>query len=265
LSGKDFALLISTKLKAFKLFPSIEIMSGIERVIENTNLKPYATLKDIIDLIKTSNEYKMYGVVVNPMNAQLAHGYIKGNRYNLKVITVVDFPLGASPSKLRKDSIKYLARYVDEVDVVAPISYVKSGLWESVERDINDIVKTAHSLGLVVKIIAEDAYTTPDEKEKLYKIIMQSGADFIKTSTGFEDSVYAQSIGNKTGAQFNNVKLMAQMSKYYNPSIGIKVSGGIRTYQQAIDLSKAAGRPFDPKGFRIGTSHALEIINDEQK
>ncbi len=67
---------------------------------------------------------------------------------------------------------------------------------------------------------------------------MQSGADFIKTSTGFEEKDYAEKLGNKTGAQIENVKLMAELSRKYNPRIGIKVAGGVRTYQQALELMR---------------------------
>jgi deoxyribose-phosphate aldolase len=89
---------------------------------------------------------------------------------------------------------------------------------------------------------------------------MQSGADFIKTSTGFEERDYAEKIGNKTGAQIENVRLMAELSRRHNPGIGIKVAGGIRTYQQVLDLLRASERRPDPTQFRIGTSHMLSII-----
>jgi deoxyribose-phosphate aldolase len=89
---------------------------------------------------------------------------------------------------------------------------------------------------------------------------MQSGADFIKTSTGFEERDYAEKIGNKTGAQIENVRLMAELSRRYNPRIGIKVAGGVRTYQQALELLRASEREPDPMQFRIGTSHMMSII-----
>ncbi len=90
---------------------------------------------------------------------------------------------------------------------------------------------------------------------------MQSGADFIKTSTGFEERDYAEKLGNKTGgAQIENVRLMAELSRKYNPRIGIKVAGGVRTYQQVLELMRAAEREPDPMRFRVGTSHMMSII-----
>ncbi|WP_243668698.1 hypothetical protein [Vulcanisaeta sp. JCM 16161] len=137
---------------------------------------------------------------------------------------------------------------------------VKSGLWGEVEHDINTVVEAAHGEGRVIKVIVEDAYTTREEKLELYRIVMQSGADFIKTSTGFEEKEYAERIGNKTGAQIENVKLMAELSRKYNPKIGIKVAGGIRTYQQVLDLLRVSEREPDPMRFRVGTSHMMSII-----
>ncbi len=143
---------------------------------------------------------------------------------------------------------------------MAPMGLVKSGLWDEVEHDINTVVETAHREGKVIKIIVEDAYTTKEEKLELYRIVMQSGADFIKTSTGFEERDYAEKLGNKTGAQVENVRLMAELSRKYNPRIGIKVAGGVRTYRQVLDLMRTAEREPDPMRFRVGTSHLTSIV-----
>lgn len=140
---------------------------------------------------------------------------------------VVDFPpFGSSTTEARVDMIKQYSAFADELDAVAPIGLIKSGLLEDAERDMAELVETAHSLGKIIKMIAEDAHTTHNEKLILYRMIMRSGADFIKTSTGFEDGQYAALLGNNTGAQVENVRLMAELSKQYNPRIGIKASGG---------------------------------------
>lgn len=93
---------------------------------------------------------------------------------------------------------------------------------------------------------------------------MQSGADFVKTSTGFEERSYAERLGNKTGgAQLENVRLMAELSRRYNPRVGIKVAGGVRTYQQVLELMSAAERePDPPMRFRVGTSHLVSIVEN---
>ena len=81
----------------------------------------------------------------------------------------------------------------------------------------------------------------------------------IKTGTGFEDDKYAASMGNRTGAQVENVKLMAEFSRKYNPEIGIKAAGGIHTYSDAMALLEASGRTADPLRFRIGASSTAKI------
>ncbi|MGC9180513.1 MAG: deoxyribose-phosphate aldolase [Vulcanisaeta sp.] len=229
-------------------------------LIDNTYLKSYGSTREIEALIEDTARYGAYSITINPLFLKYAREYMSRKGYSFKVVAVVDFPFGAGATEARVDAIKRYSQYADELDIVAPIGLVKSGLWSEVEHDINTVVETAHREGKIIKIIVEDAYTTREEKLELYKIVMQSKADFIKTSTGFEEKDYAEKLGNKTGAQIENVKLMAELSRKYNPRIGIKVAGGIRTYQQVLELMRAAEREPDPMRFRVGTSHMMGII-----
>ncbi|MGC8608023.1 MAG: deoxyribose-phosphate aldolase [Vulcanisaeta sp.] len=229
-------------------------------LIDNTYLKSYGSTREIEALIEDTARYGAYSITINPIFLKYAREYMSRKGYSFKVVAVVDFPFGAGATEARVDAIKRYSQYADELDIVAPIGLVKSGLWSEVEHDINTVVETAHREGKIIKIIVEDAYTTREEKLELYKIVMQSKADFIKTSTGFEEKDYAEKLGNKTGAQIENVKLMAELSRKYNPRIGIKVAGGIRTYQQVLELMRAAEREPDPMRFRVGTSHMMGII-----
>jgi deoxyribose-phosphate aldolase len=233
---------------------------NIVGLIDNTYLKPYGSVREIEALIEDTARYGAYSITINPVFLRYAREYMARKGYRFRVVAVVDFPFGAGTTEVRVEAIRRYSRYADEFDVVAPIGLVKSGLWDEVESDINAVVEAAHREGKVIKIIVEDAYTTREEKLELYRIVMQSGADFIKTSTGFEERDYAEKIGNKTGAQIENVRLMAELSRRYNPRIGIKVAGGIRTYQQALELLRASEREPDPMQFRIGTSHMMSII-----
>ncbi|MCG2863658.1 MAG: deoxyribose-phosphate aldolase [Vulcanisaeta sp.] len=233
---------------------------NIVGLIDNTYLKPYGSVREIEALIEDTARYGAYSITINPVFLRYAREYMARKGYRFRVVAVVDFPFGAGTTEVRVEAIRRYSRYADEFDVVAPIGLVKSGLWDEVESDINAVVEAAHREGKIVKIIVEDAYTTREEKLELYRIVMQSGADFIKTSTGFEERDYAEKIGNKTGAQIENVRLMAELSRRYNPRIGIKVAGGIRTYQQALELLRASEREPDPMQFRIGTSHMMSII-----
>ncbi|MFP3492209.1 MAG: deoxyribose-phosphate aldolase [Vulcanisaeta sp.] len=234
--------------------------TSIINLIDNTYLRPYGSVREIEALIEDTAKYGAYSITINPLFLRYAREYMARKGYKFKVVAVVDFPFGAGTTEARIDAIKRYSQYADELDIVAPIGLVKSGLWDEVEHDIGAVVDAAHREGKVIKIIVEDAYTTREEKLELYRIVMQSGADFIKTSTGFEERDYAEKIGNKTGAQIENVRLMAELSRRYNPGIGIKVAGGIRTYQQVLDLLRASERRPDPTQFRIGTSHMLSII-----
>ncbi|ADN51875.1 deoxyribose-phosphate aldolase [Vulcanisaeta distributa] len=229
-------------------------------LIDNTYLRPYGSTREIEALIEDTARYGAYSITINPVFLRYAREYMARKGYTFKVVAVVDFPFGAGTTGARVDAIKRYSQYADELDIVAPIGLVKSGLWGEVEHDINTVVEAAHREGKIIKIIVEDAYTTREEKLELYRIVMQSGADFIKTSTGFEERDYAEKLGNKTGAQIENVRLMAELSRKYNPRIGIKVAGGVRTYQQVLELMRAAEREPDPMRFRVGTSHMMSII-----
>ncbi|WP_291767227.1 deoxyribose-phosphate aldolase [Caldivirga sp. UBA161] len=233
---------------------------NIVGLIDNTYLRPYGSTREVEALIEDTAKYGAYSIVVNPVFLRYAREYMARKGYNFKVATVIDFPFGTNTTEARVDAIKHYSQYADEFDVVVPMGLVKSRLWSEVEYDIDTVVEAAHREGKVIKIIVEDAYTTGEEKLELYRIVIQSGADFIKTSTGFEERDYAEKLGNRTGAQIENVRLMAELSRRYNPRIGIKVAGGIRTYQQILDLMRAAEREPEPRRFRVGTSHIMSII-----
>ena len=152
---------------------------------------------------------KAYSVCIEPNYLETARNYIDSNHFNLKIAVVVDFPFGAGTTETRAISVEKLAGMAEELDIVAPMGYVKSGRFDLVKSDLEQVVNSAHLNNRLIKVIVEDAYTTVAEKKKLYELVMTSGADFIKTGTGFEDDKYAASIGNKTGAQVENVRLMA--------------------------------------------------------
>ncbi|MFB6470260.1 MAG: deoxyribose-phosphate aldolase [Vulcanisaeta sp. AZ3] len=234
--------------------------TNIIGLIDSSYLRPYGSIRELELLIDESARYGAYAITINPLFLRHTKDYISRKGYSLKINAVVDFPFGAGTTEARIDAIMRYSHYADELDIVAPIGLVKSGMWDEVERDVNSVVEAAHKEGKIIKIIVEDAYTTREEKLELYRIVMQSGADFIKTGTGFEEKDYAERIGNRTGAQVDNVKLMAELSRRYNPRIGIKVAGGVRTYQQVLELMRAAEREPDPMRFRVGTSHLMDII-----
>jgi|YelNatPaOPRAMG01_1025707.scaffolds.fasta_scaffold06722_9 deoxyribose-phosphate aldolase len=229
-------------------------------IIDDTKLKPFETFKSIKELIMEANELQTYSVCIEPIFLDFAREYIKSEQLKLKIAVVVDFPFGVNTTAARLEMLKNISVAADELDVVVQIGYVKSNRFDLVERDLTQLVKLAHEYGRVIKVIVEDAYTTLDEKKKLYVTVMKSNADFIKTGTGFEDEKYALSLNNKVGALAENIKLMAEMSRVHNPEIGIKGAGGIRTYNDVINLLESSEREPEPNRFRIGTSSARKIM-----
>lgn len=235
-------------------------------VVDHSGLKAYATEQQIINLVDEAAQWGTYSVCIEPIFAKRARKHIDDNNYNVKVNVTLDFPFGTLTTDARVMLIKQYADLVDEVDLVAQPGYVRSSMYDKIEKDVNSLVRTAHDEGLVIKFITEDAYTTREQKEKLYKIICESEADFIKTSTGFAESAFAQSVGNqKTGADLQNVQLMADIADAVHSKIGIKVAGGVHSYEEAVAFLETSRRPLEPKHFRLGVSGTKAIREEMLK
>ena len=159
----------------------------------------------------------------------------------IPVCTVVGFPLGASTtsSKVAESEIA-LRQGAREIDMVASITALKSGLFDEVYDDIREVTQATHALGGIVKVIIETCLLTDDEKRRMCSIVTQAGADFIKTSTGFSTG----------GATLDDVRLLRQ---YVGPSVKVKASGGIRDRETALDMLEAGAE-------RLGTSSGVKII-----
>ena len=237
----------------------------IMNVVDHTLLKPYAKEKEIKKLIDEAAVLKTYSVCIHPLFAKAAKRYITKKNYPLKIAVTIDFPMGVLTTNARAKILKSVAKDVNEVDFVVQMGYVKSKKFNAIQKDVNKLVDIAHQNNLVIKFIVEDAYTTKEEKEKLYEIICSSKADFIKTSTGFAEPEYSSSIGNKIGADSENVRLMAETIKRLGSKTGIKASGGIHSYQQVSDLLKASEKELDPKEFRLGMSGTKKLYEEMEK
>lgn len=218
----------------------------IARYIDHTNLKPYATKEDIIKLCDEAIQYGFYAVCVNPYRVKLAKDYLSGKGADVKVASVIGFPLGATPTEVKVfEAKKALDDGADELDMVINIGALKDGDYEYVKRDIEEVVKVAHEKGAKVKVIIETCYLTDEEKVKACELAKEAGADFVKTSTGFGSG----------GATVEDVRLMR---KVVGPEMGVKASGGIRTYDQAVAMIEAGAN-------RIGTSSGVKIVEGAQK
>ena len=211
---------------------------NIARVIDHTILKPDCTLEDINRICEEAANYQFATVCVPPYFVKDAVALLEGK--NVKVCTVIGFPLGYSATVAKVEEIKRAINdEIDELDVVINIAAVKSGHWNHVKNDINSITMAAHLRGKVIKIIFETSLLSKNEIVKLCAICNENDVDFVKTSTGF-----------KGGATEEMVRFLKEN---LSSKIKIKASGGIKTKEQAMALINAGAD-------RLGTSSGLGLI-----
>ena len=217
---------------------------SIAKYLEHTLLKPDATVTDIMKLCAEAKEYNLGGVCVNTCYAGLARHLLTGT--DVKIVTVVGFPLGADRSEVKALATKLAVDedHVDEVDMVMNMSAFKSGNYDGVVEDIAAVVEAAKPYA--VKVIIETCLLSDEEKVKACELVAKGGAAFVKTSTGF----------SKGGATTHDVEILAREAKRYR--IGVKAAGGIRDYETAKAMIAAGAN-------RIGTSAGVAICEDEAK
>ena len=231
---------VEEKIKKFResYKPQFIEVSDIEvnKYIEHTNLKPTATEEDIIKLCNEAKEYNFRGVCVNPSFVSLVKNHLEGT--DVKVVTVIGFPLGANSSEVKAfEAKKAVEDGADEVDMVIHIGFLKSGDYDYVFEDISSVVNAAK---VPVKVIIETCHLTDEEKIAACLIAKEAGAAFVKTSTGF----------GTHGAKIEDVSLMRWV---VGNDLGVKASGGIRTYEDAINMIKAGANS-------LGTSSGISIV-----
>ncbi len=211
-------------------------MKDINQFIDQTILKADATKQDILKFIAGVKKYKFFSACVNPCWVELARKELPDD---IKICSVVGFPLGASTTKTKVYATEDLIKMgCDEIDMVMNIGRLKSGDYKYVGREIKAIVTAAENR--VVKVIIETCLLTEQEKISSANIIKESGAHFVKTSTGF----------SREGAKIEDVKLLR---KIVGPKFGVKASGGIRDYETALAFINAGAN-------RIGTSAGEKIM-----
>jgi deoxyribose-phosphate aldolase len=214
----------------------------LAKLIDHTLLKPDATKDDINRLCEEAKKYGFWSVCVNPTYVSLATEILAET--DVKVCSVVGFPLGANTPEVKAlEAERAVNDGASEIDMVINIGALKSGHYELVEEDIRKVVERAKARrDTVVKVIIEAGLLTEDEKVLACRLVKESGADFVKTSTGL----------NAPGATVHDVKLMRSV---VGSDFGVKASGGIRTYHDAAKFVEAGAN-------RIGTSSGVAIIGE---
>lgn len=212
----------------------------LNKYIDHTLLKPDASQEQIATLIEEAKKYDFASVCVNPTWVSFAAQSLKGT--DVKVCTVIGFPLGANTPELKAfETSDAIRNGANEIDMVINIGALKSQNFDLVEKDIRAVVEAAK--GTLVKVIIETCLLTDDEKVKACQIAQKAGADFVKTSTGF-------STGGATVAD------VALMRKTVGPDMGVKASGGARSYEDALAFIKAGAT-------RIGASSGVAIMEGD--
>lgn len=209
----------------------------IARSIDHTLLKPDATITQIHNLIEEAKQYRFFSVCVNPSYVATCAELLKGS--GVQVCTVVGFPLGASSSATKAfETARAIKDGADEIDMVINIGALKSQKLLLVEEDIRDVVAAAE--GKVVKVIIETSLLTNEEKVVACQLAEKAGANFVKTSTGF----------NGGGATVEDVTLMKES---VSTTVSVKASGGIKDLETAKKMIAAGAS-------RLGTSAGVAIL-----
>ncbi len=211
---------------------------NINKLIDHTALKPNTNKESILKLIAEAKTYDFASVCVNPCWVALAHQELKNT--DVKVCTVIGFPLGANTTEVKvfetKDAIEKGAQ---EIDMVINIAMLKDKEYDYVENEIHQIVEAAKDKA-IVKVIIETCLLTDEEKIKACELSQKAGADFVKTSTGFSTG----------GATVHDIALVR---KAVGAEMGVKASGGVHTHEEALAMVEAGAT-------RIGASAGVKLL-----
>ncbi|MDO5981493.1 deoxyribose-phosphate aldolase [Flavivirga spongiicola] len=212
-------------------------MRPINQYIDHTLLKATATTNDIAMLCEEAKIHKFFSVCINSCHVALAKEKLQDS--DVKICSVVGFPLGSMSTKAKvAEATLALNNGADEIDMVINLGLLKSKNFDGVWKDIEAVKKCMPNN--ILKVILETCYLEELEIIKASELAIQSGADFIKTSTGFGPG----------GATLHDVKLMKSVC---SNGTKIKASGGIRDYKTAMEYINLGVD-------RLGTSSGIAIL-----
>ena len=216
--------------------------AGMAKYIDHTFLKADAPQSKIKQICDEARQYHFASVCVNTANIKFVADQLAGS--GVTPCCVVGFPLGAMTTESKVfETMDAIRKGAKEIDMVINIGAIKSGNWQLVEDDIRAVCQAAKG-NAGVKVIIETCLLTQGEKVKACQASKNAGADFVKTSTGFSTG----------GATVEDVKLMRET---VGPNVGVKASGGVRNYTDAVNMIKAGAN-------RLGTSNGTSIVKGEQ-
>jgi deoxyribose-phosphate aldolase len=217
---------------------------SIAKFIDTTILKPEATPEQVEKICLEARKYQFAAVCINPVFVPQVKVLLDGSK--VKVCTVVGFPLGAVPARIKAAEAKeYIKNGAAELDMVISVGLLKGAQYDEFYDDVLGVVDTAHSKNVLVKVILEMCLLERFEKIAACLLCKEAGADFVKTSTGFSTG----------GATIEDVELMRRV---VGPRMGVKAAGGIRTLTDAKAMIKVGAT-------RLGTSAGAKILEEALK
>lgn len=216
--------------------------SDLPKYIDHTLLKPEASEEQVNTLCDEAAKYHFYSVCVN--SSWVEHCVRRLGGTGVKTCAVVGFPLGAMDSRVKSfEARTAVSNGADEIDMVMNVGAMKAKDLKIVREDML-AVRRACRAGIVLKVIIETCLLTDEEKVLACQIAKDIGADFVKTSTGF----------SKSGAIVADVALMRRT---VGPKMGVKAAGGIKSFEDAVQMIRAGAT-------RLGTSSGVLLISGQK-
>lgn len=209
----------------------------ILKKVDHTNLSQTAKWEDIKKICDDGIKFNVASVCIPPCYVEETKKYV-GDK--LKICTVIGFPNGYNTTAVKVyETLEAIEKGADEIDMVINIAYLKDKKYDYIENEIKAIKNVCRDK--VLKVIIETCLLTDEEKIKMCEIVDRSGADYIKTSTGFSTA----------GATFEDVKLFKDSLK--ESDLKIKAAGGVKSFE---DAEKFISLGAD----RLGTSRLIKLM-----
>jgi len=227
--------------------------SNIARLLDHALLHPTLTDAELRAGFELARDLNVATVCVKPYAIPVAVEILAGTEVG--VGTVIGFPHGSSPSEIKAAEAEWACQAgAGELDMVINVGKVLSGDWDYVQSDIDAVVQVARRHQAIVKVIFETDFVTSDgDKKRLCQICEDLGVNYVKTSTGFGFVKQPEGNYNYQGATQADIRLMRETC---GSQVGVKASGGIRNYQDAVTMR-------DLGATRLGTSASEAIVTGQ--
>jgi len=216
-----------------------ELLKDLHLRFDHAALQPEVSEPDVRRLCEEALQYRFFAVAVNPVWVRTAADVLRGSP--VKILSVAGFPLSAARTDVKLyEAVRGVKDGAHEIDMVANIGWLVSGRYEEVEAEIDEIRRNL-PYNVVLKVIIEAGKLTPEQQVEATKCVVNGGAQFVKTCTGFFGGA--------------NVEQVATLFQAADGRIEVKASGGIRTLEQCRDLLAAGAT-------RLGSSSSVAIMEE---